>query len=322
MKLIMTLWAILLTAPMAIANAAAIEKPKGIFSSSGARSTLVINHSETRGVLIRVKWSDIEPSPGNFDFSQIEQQLTRIRSAGKSWSLAVLGGPSSPTWLYSPPYNVEWMNVTFRESSVKVPKFWDAMLQDRLAQLAAALAATYNYDSSLKLVYLPQMSSNGIEGHLNGNSVESLQSQGMTEDLWVSSVLQAATTFANEFTQKPIAIELHYILGSASAGQRIMDAIAADPAMLEQIGVAMWWLSGKTTYQPNLLSAIAKFPGDKYAQLIGASTQTYRFLNNEYTTAFTQAKSLGIKYVEPWEEAFKSGQWDDLLHDFNAYASE
>lgn len=50
-------------------------------------------------------------------------------------------------------------------------------------------------------------------------------------------------------------------LSSASAGQRIMQAIESDSALLNQVGVALWWISGKTSYQPDLLTAFSTFKG-------------------------------------------------------------
>lgn len=304
----------------AAAQLPVIEKPLGIFSSSGATDSAVVNDPENMGVLVRVAWADLEPSAGTFNMAKIQDQLRLVKQVHTQWSLAVLGGPSAPAWLYASPYSVEPMYITFRGASVQVPKFWSNTLQDRLAILAAALAAEFGSDSSLKLVYLPQMSANGVEGHFNGTSNSTLLSQGFTEDLWVDAVLEAARTFASAFPTKPLAIELHYILGSASAGHRIMQAIEADTALLNQVGVAMWWLSGRTDYQSGLLQEFAGFSGDIYAQIIDQSSKTSSFLSNDYTTAFTQAQTLGIKYVEPWQVDIKSATWDSLFADFNDYA--
>jgi len=36
----------------------------------------------------------------------------------------------------------------------------------------------------------------------------------------------------------------------------------------------MWWISGRTTYQPNLVNALMEFPGDIYGQIIDDETGT------------------------------------------------
>lgn len=99
-----------------------------------------------------------------------------------------------------------------------------------------------------------------------------------------------------------------------------MQSVQADPALAAQVGMALWWLSGKTSYQTELLSAMAALTGRLYAQLIARADNTDSFLNDDYTSAFSRARSLGIRYLEPWDVDFSSGRWDALLADFNAYA--
>ena len=82
----------------------------------------------------------------------------------------------------------------------------------------------------------------------------------------------------------------------------------------------MWWISGKTTYQANLVNYIMNYKGDKYAQIIGRSDQTHRFKDSLYSSVFTQAKLLNIRYIEPWPYEFQHQTYDSLILDFNAWA--
>jgi hypothetical protein len=81
----------------------------------------------------------------------------------------------------------------------------------------------------------------------------------------------------------------------------------------------MWWLSGKTTYQPALLDFLRNFSGDKYAQFIAHSGQPERFADSSIATAFAQAKQLNIRYIEPWLYEYQTRNIDTLLHDFNLW---
>ena len=296
--------------------------PRGVFASAGGTSPDVVNHVQTKGVLVRVPWSSIEPAAGGFDFRSIDTQVALAKAAGKGWSLAVVAGPTAPTWLYAAPYDVPPMSITFRSQPVRVPQFWNATLQQRVTALAQSLASRYGSDDSLRLVYLPQMSSNGIEGHFNGNTSSALAAQGLTENRWVEAVLQASRSFAAAFPTKPVAVELHYILDSAGAATRIMRAIESDSALLNQVGVALWWISGKNDYQPELLTAFASFRGAVYAQLIDRADNVASFHNGDYSTAFSQAKALRVRYIEPWEVDLISRRWDTLFDDFNRYATQ
>jgi len=295
--------------------------PTGVFSSDSSLTSSVTRNAQISGVLVRASWSTVEPTAGNFDFSSIDNQLSLIQSTGKQWSLGIVAGPSSPSWLYGAPYNVPPLSIDFRGSTTQVPMFWDANLQSRVTLLAQAIASKYGSDSSLVLVYVPQMSANGIEGHFNGNTNTALTSQGFSEDLWVNAVNGAVKSFSDALPDKSIAIELHYILGSANAGKRIIKNITDNSSLSSHVGIATWWLSGKTTYQPDLLTAFQGFSGAKFGQLIDESSNASAFLNGDYKTAFTQAESLGIKYVEAWSSDVALGTWDTVFADFNAWLS-
>ncbi len=217
-------------------EAATIEKPIGTFASAGALSEAIYKNPNLRGVLIRGRWSQVEPSPGVFDFSSIRQQVDRVKSHGKYYSLAIAG------------------------------------------------------------------------------------------DRWVQAVEQAARSFASAFPNKAIAVEVHEIDQSASAAERIINDLWNDLSLAQRVGAAMWWISGKTTYQPNLIQVLKDYSGDIYGQVIGRSDQVDRFRNKDYRTVFSQAKEIGLRYIEPWDYEFRTGTnsangaWDALFGDFNAWA--
>jgi len=294
-----------------------IIKPKGLYASS-VGSGNALNNSEARGSLVRVKWSELEPQQGVFDFSKIDSQVEIIKAAGKEWSLGLIGGSSSPSWLIEES-GADSFEILFRGDPVIIPKIWDAVVNEKLAILAETLANKYNNDTTLILVYIPQMTSNGIEGHFNGVQSDVLLNAGFTSDLWVESVKETARIFANAFTNKAVAVELHEILQDVSIPERIMNDLWNDPSLEQRVGAAMWWLSGKTSFQNNLVNALTAFPGDIYAQVIGRSDQSDRFENDDYTTVFLQAKTIGIRYVEPWEYEFVNDTFPNEMKDFNDY---
>ena len=64
-----------------------ISKPKGIFSSAGATSNAVLNHNETRGVLIRAYWWRQKDQANNY---WIKTQI-ELRRAAYNISIAKMG---------------------------------------------------------------------------------------------------------------------------------------------------------------------------------------------------------------------------------------
>ena len=300
-------------------NDESITKPKGVYTSSFGNS-LVLDHTQVNGALIRVKWSDIEQEEGVYDFSAISQSVSTIKLKNQKWSLGIIAGGNSPDWLTGS-YGADFFEITFQNTLRKIPKIWDPKVNKKLADLANTLANEFGQDEDLQLIYIPQMTTNGIEGHFNGVTSEELISIGFTADNWVNSVKETAKIFANAFINKAIAVEIHDIMNDTSIPNRIMTDLWNDNTLNQRVGVAMWWISGKTTYQPNLVNALTDFPGDIYAQAIGRSDQTERFENNHYPTVFSQAEQIGVRYLELWEYEFTNNTFPQEFENFNDYAN-
>jgi hypothetical protein len=304
-----------------------VSKPAGIFSSSGAGNSAIYRNPQVRGALIRASWSDIEPSPGVYDFSRIAAEVATVKANGNHWSLAIHGGgPGSPAWLIDQ-LGAPYISYTFRgEPGFRLPLFWDAQVQQRIRQMAERVAQEYGSDPALQLVYVTQMTANGTEGHLQGVDMATFKAAGYTDDRWVEAGKQAARSFAEAFTDKAIAFEVHDVDGAAVVPSRIINDLWNDPALGHRVGAGMWWISGKTSYQPDLIDVLKAYPGDIYGQVIGRSDESERFQDGDYTTVFTQAMEIGLRYIEPWEYEVKTGPgtadgaWDATFAQFNAYA--
>jgi len=295
-----------------------IIKPIGVYTSSFGNET-ALEHSTVNGGLIRVKWSDIEPTEGDYDFSSIEVLRQKIKTRGLKWSLGILAGGDSPLWL-TESLKVDYFDITRIDNTVKrIPKIWDPKVNERLKLLAEALSKEYELDEDLLLVYVPQMTVNGIEGHFNGVTTVQLLDVGLTADNWVTAVKETAYIFAQAFREKAIAVEVHDIMNDTSIPNKIMTELWNDPTLDNRVGAAIWWISGKTSYQPNLVDALIDFPGDIYAQAIGRSDQVSRFENNDYTTIFKQAETMGIRYIELWEYEFVNDTFPVDFDGFNVF---
>ena len=301
-------------------NTANITKPKGLYTSSFGNET-ALDNDQVNGSLIRVKWSEIEPNKGGYDFSGIEQFREVIKRRNLKWSLGILAGGDSPLWL-TESIGADYFEINGINNTVKrIPKIWDTRVNERLTLLAEALSDEYNEDEDLVLVYVPQMTANGIEGHFNGVTTDELLDAGLTSDNWVNGVKETARIFAGAFTKKAIAVEVHDIMEDTSIPNRIMTDLWNEPSLNHRVGAAMWWISGKNIYQPNLVNALIDFPGDTYAQAIGRSDQPSRFENNDYTTIFEQAQTIGIRYMELWEYEFVNNTFPKEFERFNDYAN-
>ncbi|MCM8533717.1 MAG: hypothetical protein NE330_21310 [Lentisphaeraceae bacterium] len=306
-----------------------IDKPYGSFSSMITPKSAA--HPLCNGLLIRTSWAKLEPKKDRFDFSDIERQIETAEKNSKNkralvFSLAIssgLGGREQkpyPLWLIDE--GVKTMTIKFRSTTGEVPKMWDPLYQKRLKKLADALSKKYSKDKRIKLIYVPQATANGIEGHFNGTSYSDLNKSGLTEKTWVKALKQAAISFADSFPTRAIAIEVHEVLGSHKIPMKALNELYKMPKYRDQIGAGMWWISGGVKYQPNLIKALKKYPGDIYGQVIGNSSQLYRFgdKSEDYRTVFKQAIELGIRYLEVWNFEFDYETQNGNLKKFNQYS--
>ena len=297
-----------------------VAKPKGIFSSSGSTSATVLNHAESRGALIRLFWKDIEPTEGVFNFTALDNQINSVKAAGKKYSLGILaGGIGSPDWLITQ-HGAPYFDYLFQGQTYKLPLIWDATVLTYLGKLADKLAERYNNDTSLLLVYIPQMTVNGVEGHLNGFNQTAFANAGYTETKWINASIQNAKKFATAFTNKALAFEVHDLFNSSTPASSIITNLWNDAALNHRVGAAMWWISGNNTYQPNIITLLENFPGDIYCQVIDRSDHTSSFPGGDYSKVFEQAKRIRARYIEPWDYEFGISAWNTLFHDFNIYS--
>jgi hypothetical protein len=303
-----------------VTQAETVTKPKGVFSSAGSTSNTVLNHAEARGILIRAFWKDIEATEGNFNFTLVDNQISAVKAKGKKYSLSILaGGIGSPDWLITQK-NAPYFDYLFRGAPYKLPIIWDNTVLTYLGKLADKLAEKYNNDSSLLLVYIPQMTANGVEGHLNGFNQTAFTTAGYTETKWIDASLQNAKKFANAFSKKALAFEVHDLFSSTTPASAIITNLWNDNTLNHRVGAAMWWISGNNTYQPNLITALENFPGDIYCQVIDRSDNTASFPGADYTKVFEQAKRIKARYIEPWDYEFGITNWDAVFRNFNLYS--
>jgi hypothetical protein len=307
------------TPATAVTDNSAGNKPSGVFAASGSTNNTILTHAATRGVLVRVFWKDIEAAEGSFNFTPIDVQINAVKNAGKKYSLAVLAGcVGTPEWLITV-RNAAYINTSFRGAPVKLPLAWDNAALTYLGKLADKLAERYNTDTSLQLVYIPQMTANGVEGHLNGVLQTDMVTAGYTETKWIDASVQNAKRFANAFTNKALAFEVHDLFNSSTPASTIITTLWNDNTLSKRVGAAMWWISGNSTYQPNLITVLQNFPGDIYCQVIDRSDNTTSFAAGDYSKVFEQAKKIHARYIEPWDYEFTISTWNSLFTDFNKY---
>ena len=122
------LFAVLLLAAYLITPCSFFNVPVGIFCScppTNSRSNSVISGlSSLRyvdGVLVRVGWADLEPVKGIYNWTLLDNQFALAATANLKVSLAIIFGPSAPSWLYLSGGVVQ---VNSTQGTIPLP--WDA----------------------------------------------------------------------------------------------------------------------------------------------------------------------------------------------------
>lgn len=275
--------------------------------SSGNNSDLlsVLKDSRVKGILIRSDWKTPEPAETGLSASQIkgfgieqngDQQFnwayvdkvrTLVESADKDWSLAIFGQPV-PSWLAAK-FNAStepFMTFNFQALYPRsFPMMWYPEYLKQIKELGIEIKRKYG-GSRLRLVYLPQATANGVEGHFNGVPYSEFQKVGFTPERFSGGVLSALKDFAEGLGNIPVGVELHKVYDGVStsctnmesctsnkSAELIMAGIQADERLKNQVGIAMWWISGRTDYQYDLALEFKDYTGYKLAQAIANSSQ-------------------------------------------------
>jgi hypothetical protein len=100
------------------------------------------------GVIVGGLWNQIEPSPGVYDWSIVDQEITRAVASNKKIAINVTAGAYAPSWLYAAPYNVPhdtflWGNHDGANGSCDpyvLPAPWDPQYEQAWASMMSAYA--------------------------------------------------------------------------------------------------------------------------------------------------------------------------------------
>jgi hypothetical protein len=100
------------------------------------------------GVVVNGHWDQIEPSPGVYDWSIADQEITRAVANNKKITVNVTAGAFAPSWLYGTPYNVPhdtflWGNHNGANGpciAYVLPAPWNLQYEQAYASMMSAYA--------------------------------------------------------------------------------------------------------------------------------------------------------------------------------------
>jgi hypothetical protein len=111
----------------------------------------ILSNPSIRGVVLRMRWQDIELTEGNFNWSYFDEEIKRAAQAGKAVSLRFAsGGRNTPEWVMKSP-GVEKFRFIDRNpyhkeifgKELTIPVFWNPIFLEKKKQFIKAWGARY-----------------------------------------------------------------------------------------------------------------------------------------------------------------------------------
>jgi hypothetical protein len=140
------------------------------------------------GIVLRERWSTLEPAENSYDWKFIDDQIARAKRLSKKYILAIYTGDNDPTWLGVPLY-------------LTAPYPWDAKMLAAQGKMVEQLGNRYAKDPDLVGVEIggPTRGPSGsLEMHLAmGLTLQS----GYSEETMIASWKQCIDQYAAAFPQ-------------------------------------------------------------------------------------------------------------------------
>jgi hypothetical protein len=175
------------------------------------------------GISWRFRWSDIEPSPGVFDWTPIDNSISAAQSVHLPVILHVIAGLYSPSWVLAQARTVSVPNVYFPNTGpyptvATLPVPWDPTYLSDWESFSRAFAARYDGNSA---IYLVDLSGGGDIGDMYLPADMTVwRAAGYSDASLESAWQQIITTYAQAFTKTPIGLSIaeSFSCNSVSAG--------------------------------------------------------------------------------------------------------
>ena len=296
--------------------------PKGVYCSCppttstvgpGSVDTTVASKPFVKGILVRIGWKDIEPTDNAYNWTLLDNQITAAKSYGKKISLAIGCGPSSPSWLYS--LGTQSLSFTVPYSAT-IAVQWDSTFLNKWTEFVRALGNKYKNDTTIRLVYITNSTSNGFEMQLPFNPTPSYASLAYTDMKVINSWKQVIDTFKVAFPNHYLTNDFHPVNNSNVPADSIY-AYAKAKIGSRYGANAWWWTQNNTTYysaQNSIMLNSAtnnNFTGVQMAY--SGVTDSAQFGAGGMPAALQLAISDGICYWEIWNQDIVSTKFTSLL---------
>jgi Beta-galactosidase len=139
---------LLLVLPLSSSQGATKAPPRGTYvvikeNDPDIDSEPCWNDPNVFGVLLRIKWSVVEPTQGTYDWSYFDHGLALAKQHGKLVQMSVTCGFAAPDWLYGLGV-LKWTTSGKIRGPQTQPAPWDAVFQKHLSALISTWGSRYD----------------------------------------------------------------------------------------------------------------------------------------------------------------------------------
>lgn len=266
------------------------------------------------GTLVRVVWADLEPSPGVFDWTLLDDELARAAENATSVALGVIcAATGEPDWLYQSDGGMAaaasfefyfHCNPDLEPCDAeRMPLPWDVRFLAEWTEFIAALGQRYGDHPQITLIHMTNASANGFEMQLPFTpvDVQAWNAAGYSAALHIASWETVIDAFAAAFPNKPLDVDVHPVLGSDAVAEAVAEY--ASISIGSRFGVfSAWWTQN---------NADNVYPG-MYEMLLGSASSTFATVQFARSEVQHGAASFGTGGV--------AGALDRVIEDGIGYA--
>lgn len=179
-----------------------------------------------RGVFVGMKWANIEPRKGEFDWAYFDKELTRYARAGFVIQYIIMVGPDSPEWIYDNGVPLVTTSTTISPRGTphpwkKYPYYLDPDYKTYYHNMIRQVAAhvdTLPADVREKIICIQTAEgTTGDEGPFKGQPHEEQYRFGEHDQRWLDLKFETWLLFKELYEKKQPPIRI--LINSGNAGQ-------------------------------------------------------------------------------------------------------
>jgi hypothetical protein len=178
-------------------------------------------HPLVDAVVMGVRWRDVEPAPGKFDFRRVQTAVDTWKRARKGVVLNLILYGQGVDDLQTPPwvYQAGTEAISFpgggraKGQSIRIPKVWDpSFLRERLDPLVAAFARQFNGQSGVWYAMVGLGHNGNLVAQPAKTALNVLEREGWTPEVWRGYCQDATEVYRKHFTRTPLIVKANHML--------------------------------------------------------------------------------------------------------------